>query len=84
MTYPTITKHLCPPISNSYSFPAAQVLTRELCTIANYAAALRAWHILHELNWNIKELEYKTILEGVNKLTQGSIIQTSQMCPIHS
>jgi hypothetical protein len=41
-------------------------------TIANYAAALRAWHILHGLEWNIKELEYKAILEGANKLAPSS------------
>jgi hypothetical protein len=41
-------------------------------TIANYAAALRAWHILHGLECNIKELEYKAILEGANKLAPSS------------
>ena len=42
-------------------------------TIANYVVVLRAWHILHSLEWNIKDLEYKAILKGVNKLaTAGS------------
>lgn len=41
-------------------------------TISNYAAALRAWHILHGLDWNINELEYKAVLEGATRLAPAS------------
>ncbi|KAF8548180.1 hypothetical protein OG21DRAFT_1373379, partial [Imleria badia] len=27
-------------------------------TISNYTAAIKAWHILHGLRWNINKLEY--------------------------
>ncbi|KIJ19754.1 hypothetical protein PAXINDRAFT_67127 [Paxillus involutus ATCC 200175] len=41
-------------------------------TISNYAAALRAWHVLHGLAWNINEPEYKALLEGATRLTPAS------------
>ncbi|KAF8833786.1 hypothetical protein BDN67DRAFT_998878 [Paxillus ammoniavirescens] len=41
-------------------------------TISNYAAALRAWHVLHGLTWSINEPEYKALLEGVMRLTPTS------------
>ncbi|KAI6140620.1 hypothetical protein BKA82DRAFT_154547 [Pisolithus tinctorius] len=33
-------------------------------TLANYAAGIRAWHIVHRCTWDINEREYKAILEG--------------------
>ncbi|KIJ05117.1 hypothetical protein PAXINDRAFT_21600 [Paxillus involutus ATCC 200175] len=41
-------------------------------TISNYAAALRAWHVLHGLTWSINELEYKALLEGATRLAPTS------------
>ena len=41
-------------------------------TISNYAAAVKAWHILHGLAWNVKEIEYKALLDGVRKLAPPS------------
>ncbi|KIJ07167.1 hypothetical protein PAXINDRAFT_19632 [Paxillus involutus ATCC 200175] len=41
-------------------------------TLANYAAALRAWHILHSANWDINPNQLKTILEGAARLAPMS------------
>ncbi|KIJ06928.1 hypothetical protein PAXINDRAFT_91249 [Paxillus involutus ATCC 200175] len=41
-------------------------------TISNYAAALRAWHVLHGLTWSINESEYKALLEGATRLAPAS------------
>ncbi|KIJ05857.1 hypothetical protein PAXINDRAFT_92853, partial [Paxillus involutus ATCC 200175] len=41
-------------------------------TIFNYAAALKAWHMLHGLTWSINKLEYRALLEGVIRLTPTS------------
>jgi len=32
----------------------------------------KAWHILHGLEWNIRELKYKALLEGANRLAPSS------------
>lgn len=37
-------------------------------TIANYAAGIRAWHIVHGHQWTINEAEYKATLEGATRL----------------
>ncbi|KIJ09918.1 hypothetical protein PAXINDRAFT_86799, partial [Paxillus involutus ATCC 200175] len=41
-------------------------------TISNYTAALKAWHVLHDLTWNINKLEYKALLEGATRLAPTS------------
>ncbi|KAF8131385.1 hypothetical protein EV363DRAFT_1164877 [Boletus edulis] len=41
-------------------------------TVANYTATIRAWYILHGLEWNIDETEYKVLLRGVSKLAPPS------------
>ncbi|EGO02696.1 hypothetical protein SERLA73DRAFT_70180 [Serpula lacrymans var. lacrymans S7.3] len=33
-------------------------------TLANYAAGLQAWHLLHGHSWKINSAELKAILEG--------------------
>lgn len=41
-------------------------------TISNYATALRAWHVLHGLEWKISDAEYKALLEGAARLAPAS------------
>ena len=66
--------HRAPVSSNLLSaFLSSCMGAHSGSTIANYVVVLRVWHILHSLEWNIKDLEYKAILKGVNKLaTVGS------------
>jgi hypothetical protein len=37
-------------------------------TITNYAAPVKAWHLLHGLEWAIKDTKYKALLEGATRL----------------
>lgn len=41
-------------------------------TISNYATGLRAWHILHGMEWKISEAEYRALLEGAARLAPSS------------
>lgn len=41
-------------------------------TLANYAAGIRAWHIVHGHHWAINEVEYKATLEGAARLAPSS------------
>jgi len=41
-------------------------------TISNYAAAVRAWHLLHGLEWQVNEPEYKALLEGATRLAPAA------------
>ncbi|KAF8836513.1 hypothetical protein BDN67DRAFT_879765, partial [Paxillus ammoniavirescens] len=41
-------------------------------TIANYAAAIKAWHLLHGMEWTVKDAEYKALLEGATRLAPSS------------
>ena len=38
-------------------------------TVSNYTTALKAWHILHGLQWNIEDAEPRALLKGAHKLT---------------
>ena len=41
-------------------------------TVSNYTATLKAWHILHGLQWNIEDTELHALLKGAHKLTSLS------------
>ncbi|KAF8835289.1 hypothetical protein BDN67DRAFT_473711 [Paxillus ammoniavirescens] len=41
-------------------------------TIANYAAAIKAWHLLHGMEWTVKDAEYKALLEEATRLAPSS------------
>ena len=41
-------------------------------SISNYAAAVRAWHLLHGLEWRVNEPEYKALLEGATRLAPAA------------
>ncbi|KAI5992479.1 hypothetical protein EDD15DRAFT_2368252 [Pisolithus albus] len=41
-------------------------------TLANYAAGIHAWHIVHGHHWAINEVEYKATLEGAARLAPSS------------
>ncbi|KAI6018397.1 hypothetical protein EDC04DRAFT_2869983 [Pisolithus marmoratus] len=41
-------------------------------TLANYAAGIHAWHIVHGHHWMINEAEYKAMLEGAMRLAPNS------------
>ena len=41
-------------------------------SLSNYAAGLRAWHLLHGYNWEINPAELKAALEGANRLAPPS------------
>ncbi|KAF8835958.1 hypothetical protein BDN67DRAFT_992263 [Paxillus ammoniavirescens] len=40
--------------------------------LINYAAALRAWHVLHGFEWRVDSNQLKTILEGSARLAPAS------------
>ncbi|KAF9224605.1 hypothetical protein BS17DRAFT_795523 [Gyrodon lividus] len=41
-------------------------------TVVNYAATVKAWHLLHGLEWVVKDAEYKALLEGTTRLAPTS------------
>jgi len=41
-------------------------------TIANYIPGIRAWHILHGLDWKLNSLETDALLKGADRLTPPS------------
>ncbi|KIK76848.1 hypothetical protein PAXRUDRAFT_17898 [Paxillus rubicundulus Ve08.2h10] len=41
-------------------------------TVANYAATVKAWHLLHGMEWTVKDAEYKALLEGATRLAPSS------------
>ncbi|KIM65561.1 hypothetical protein SCLCIDRAFT_112887, partial [Scleroderma citrinum Foug A] len=41
-------------------------------SISNYAVAVHAWHLLHGLEWQVNELEYKALLEGATRLAPAA------------
>lgn len=41
-------------------------------TLSNFAAGLRAWHLLHGLQWKINPDELRAILEGASRLAPPS------------
>ncbi len=42
-------------------------------TISNYVAGVRAWHIIHRVQWNVQDAHMKQLLAGAQKMT----LQTS-------
>ena len=44
--------------------------------ISNYTTAIKAWHILHGLEWKIKDTEYKVLLKGTARLAPVSSKRT--------
>ena len=68
--------HRAPVSQNLLSaFLASCAGSQSGSTIANYAAAIRAWHILHGLEWNIDEKECKAVLRGGSKLAPLSAMR---------
>ncbi|KIM62549.1 hypothetical protein SCLCIDRAFT_24856 [Scleroderma citrinum Foug A] len=47
-------------------------------SIANYAAAVQAWHLLHGMEWQVNEIEYKAVLEGATRLAPSTSKRTRQ------
>lgn len=37
-------------------------------SVANYVYGLRAWHIIHGVDWNIKQAQLETIIHGAQSL----------------
>ncbi|KIN93437.1 hypothetical protein M404DRAFT_171255, partial [Pisolithus tinctorius Marx 270] len=63
----------CPISSDLLSaFLASCAGSHSGSTLANYAAGIRAWHIVHRCRWDINEKEYKAILEGATRLAPAS------------
>ena len=68
--------HRAPVSQNLLSaFLASCAGSQSGSTIANYAAAIRVWHILHGLEWNIDEKECKAVLRGGSKLAPLSAMR---------
>lgn len=63
----------CPaPAQLILAFISCCVGTFAGSTLANYAAGLKAWHLLHGQPWNIDPDTLKQCLEGANKLAPPS------------
>ncbi|KIN93964.1 hypothetical protein M404DRAFT_169606 [Pisolithus tinctorius Marx 270] len=63
----------CPISSNTLTtFLVSSAGTHSSSTLANYAARIRAWHIVHGCSWDINEAEYKVILEGTTRLAPNT------------
>ena len=41
-------------------------------TISNYVNGLRAWHVLHGLEWRLNTLETEAVLKAADRLTPAS------------
>ena len=41
-------------------------------TVTNYYAAVRAWHLIHGLHWNIDDLQARTMLRAAERLAPSS------------
>ncbi|KIJ09471.1 hypothetical protein PAXINDRAFT_59604, partial [Paxillus involutus ATCC 200175] len=69
-----IPDHLRAPVStNSFTaFLSSCTGAYSGSTIANYAAAVKAWHLLHRMEWMVKDAEYKALLEGATRLAPSS------------
>jgi hypothetical protein len=50
-------------------------------TIANYATVIRAWYMLHGVEWRIKDTKYKALLEGAAHLAPSSSKQQPKRVP---
>ena len=44
-------------------------------TISNYMYGIRAWHIIHGVNWHMSENELKALLEAAGKMTPPSSVR---------
>ncbi|KIN98031.1 hypothetical protein M404DRAFT_102032, partial [Pisolithus tinctorius Marx 270] len=63
----------CPISSNTLAtFLASCASAHSGSTLANYAARIKAWHIVHGCSWDINEAEYKVILEGATRLAPNT------------
>jgi hypothetical protein len=52
------------------SFIASLERSYSGATISNYVNGIRAWHIIHGMEWKLNELETETLLKGAERLTQ--------------
>ena len=58
--------------SHIASFVASLVGTYSGSAISNYLYGLRAWHLLHCMDWKLNTLEMEALLEGAAKLAPNS------------
>lgn len=42
------------------------------CTLRNYVAGIRAWHVLHRLPWKVDDIEQSRLLASADKATPAS------------
>jgi len=55
----------CAPISsNLFAAFLSSCAGAYSSSITNYATSIRAWHMLHGLEWKVNDIEYKSLLEG--------------------
>ena len=70
----SVPESLCAPAHHCYiaSFIASLAGLYSGSTITNYLYGLRAWHLLHNVEWKLNTLEMEALLKGAVKLALDS------------
>lgn len=62
------------------AFVAASAGAYSKSAIENFIAGVRAWHLLHNVKWDIDEARMQTLMRAINKLAP-SLSKKKKRCP---